>query len=137
MGGKDMKIEEERLDVLQNLEAAVARLYRIHPDMTDYAALRTYEALQREYSAEITGRSQQPASAEGVEADLLADVKAVCEWRLGRAPWPSDLGAAPAYEPLDVPTLVRCLKRLVKSVNKWTKHNGRQGYLDFMTQFVR
>jgi len=30
-------------------------------------------------------------------------------------------------EPIDVPTLVLCLKRLVKSVQKWNKHCGRQG----------
>ena len=56
-----MRIEEERQDVLQNIEFAVASLYRRHPDM----------------------------------------------------------------------------KRLVKSVDKWSKHNGRQGYLSFMTQFVQ
>lgn len=72
-----MRIEEERQDVLQNIEFAVARLYRLNPAMTDYAVLRTYESL------------------------------------------------------------VPCLKRLVKSVNKWTKHGGRQGYLNFMTQFVK
>jgi hypothetical protein len=132
-----MRIEEERVDVMQNLEAAVARLYRVHPDMTDYAVLRTYETLQQSYSAEVTGRTQKPAAVEGVEADLLGDVKAVCEWRLGRASLPPDQDDEPKCEPLDVPTLVRCLKRLVKSVNKWTKHYGRRGYLDFMTQFVR
>ena len=35
-----MRIEEERQDVLQNLEFAVARLYQMHPEMTDYAVLR-------------------------------------------------------------------------------------------------
>ena len=36
-----MKIEEERQDVLQNLEFAVARLYRRNPEMKDYAVLQS------------------------------------------------------------------------------------------------
>ncbi len=132
-----MRIEEERQDVLQNIEFAVARLYRLNPAMTDYAVLRTYESLVQLYSSEVTGGPAKAVTAEGVEADLLRDVKRMCEWRLGRAPLSPTEDEAPECEPLDVPTLALCLKRLVKSVNKWTKHGGRQGYLNFMTQFVK
>jgi hypothetical protein len=132
-----MRIEEDRLDVMQNLEFAVARAYQRHPEMTDYAVLRTYEALLQAYAAEVTGRTPKPASAEGLEAELLEQVKQMCEWRLGRGALSFDQDEAPECEPLDVPTLILCLKRLVKSVNKWTKHGGRKGYLDFMTQFIK
>ena len=132
-----MRIEEERLDVMQNLEFAVARAYERHPEMTDYVVLRTYEALLQAYSAEVTGRTPKPVTADGLDAELLRQVKQMCEWRLGRSNLSPVQDEAPECEPLDVPTLVLCLKRLVKSVNKWTKHRGRQGYLDFMTQFVK
>ena len=132
-----MSIEEERLDVLQNLEFVVARVYRQNPEMSDYAVLRTYEALLRAYSAEVTGRTPKPSTAEGVEAELLKQVKEVCEWRLGRVAQSSIQDQVPECEPLDVPTLTRCLKRLVRSVTKWTKHRGRQGYLSFITQFIQ
>jgi len=104
--------------------------------MTDYAVLRTYEALVRVYAAEVTSRTVQPVDASGVEADLLRNVRAVCEWRLGRQWMPAAQDDAPECEPINVPTLVLCLKRLVKSVQKWNKHGGRQGYLTYMTQFV-
>jgi hypothetical protein len=132
-----MRIEEERLDVMQNLEFAVARAYDRHPEMTDYVVLRTYEALLQAYSAEVTGRTPKPVTADGLDAELLRQVKQMCEWRLGRSTLSPVQDEAPECESLDVPTLVLCLKRLVKSVNKWTKHRGRQGYLDFMTQFVK
>jgi hypothetical protein len=132
-----MRIEEERQDVLQNIEFAVARLHRLNPAMTDYAVLRTYEALVQLYSAEVTGRPAKAVTAEGVEAVLLRDVKQMCEWRLGRAPLSPTGDGPPECEPLDVRALVLCLRRLVKSVNKWTKRGGRQGYLNFMTQFIR
>jgi len=122
---------------MQNLEFPVARLYRRHPELTDYAVLRTYEALLQAYSAEVTLRQPKPVVAEGLEAELLRDIKQVCEWQLGRGSLLPSQDEAPECEPLDVPTLVLCLKRLVKSVNKWTTHRGRQGYLTFMTQFVK
>ena len=88
------------------------------------------------YSAEATGRAAKPIEASGLEAELLRDVRAMCEWRLGRSKMPFPQGDIPVGEPIDVPTLVLCLKRLVKSVKKWNAHYGRQGYLTFMTQFV-
>ena len=131
-----MRIEEQHEDVLQNIEFAVATMYRRHPALTDYAVLRTYEALVQLYSAESTGRQPKPISTNGVEAELLGDVKQMCEWRLGRASLSNaDNGSSPE-KVIDVSTLVLCLKRLVKSVNKWTKEGGRQGYLQFMSQFV-
>jgi hypothetical protein len=132
-----MPIEEDRHDVLQNIEFVVASLYRRHPELTDHAVLRTYEALIQLYSAEATGRPAKPAANSGLEADLLRDVRGMCDWRLGREALPSAHGGTPMDDPLDVPTLVLCLKRLLKSVQKWNKRGGRQGYLNFMTPFLQ
>jgi hypothetical protein len=132
-----MKIEEEYQDILQNIEVTVANLYRRHSELTDHAVLRTYEALVQAYSAEVTGRTARQMEPSGLEAELLRNARAMCEWRLGRGEMPSTQGGAPQCDPLDVPNLVLCLKRLAKSVQKWNKHGGRQGYLSFMTQFVR
>jgi hypothetical protein len=132
-----MSIEQERMDVMQNLEFAVAVVYQRNSTMTDYAVVRTYEALLQAYSAEVDGRPAKPFVAEGAEAELFQRVRQMCEWRLGRATISTIFDEAPDCEPLDVPTLIRCLKRLVRSVNKWTKHGGRQGYLNFMAKFIK
>jgi len=133
-----MSIEEEYPDVLQNIEFRVIRLYRAHPEMTDYAVLRIYEALAQLYSAEMTGRPPKPIEAEGLEAELFEGVKQMCELRLGRASLPADLDVEEGteFEPIEVETLVRCLKRLVNSVSHWTRLGGRQGYLNFVSEFV-
>jgi hypothetical protein len=136
-GAGNMRIEEEYQDVLQNIEFAVANIYRSHPDMTDYAVLRVYEALVQCYAAEAAGRTPKPVTGDELEALLFRNVKYICEWRLGRDTLTSDEEQAPHREPIDVPTLLLCLKRLVRSVDKWTRHGGRQGYLRFMTQFFR
>lgn len=105
-----MRIEEEHQDILQNIEFAVARLYRRNPEMTDYAVQRTYEALVQAYTAEITGRARKPTDPSGLEAELLRDVRSMCEWRLGRREMPVMQGDAPKCKPIDVPTLVLCPK---------------------------
>jgi hypothetical protein len=131
-----VQIEEERLDVMQNLEYTVASVFERNPEMTDYAVLRTYEALLQAYSDEIKGRTPRPCFAEGHEAELMDQLRSMCEWRLGRSDIAMEDIHAPECEPLDVPTLVLCLKRLVKSVKMWTRKGGRQGYLKFMSGFV-
>jgi hypothetical protein len=41
-----------------------------------------------------------------------------------------------APEPKTVDEIMLCLKRILKSATRWNKEAGRQGYLDFITQFV-
>jgi hypothetical protein len=134
-----MRIEEEHLDVLQNIESVVARTYRLNRQMTDYDALRVYEALIKAYTAEQSGREAKPGYQSELEARLFDDIHSICEWRLGHGAMPgADEDVTPGgIQTIDAQTLIVCLKRLVKSVNRWNKHGGRQGYLDFMTQFVR
>lgn len=134
-----MSIEEEYTDVLQNIESVVARFYRKHPPMTDYAVLRTYEAVIDAYTAEKIDRQLRVRPRPGLEQELFEAVKMICEWRLGRAPSNSQgpgISEHP-FEPIDIDTLLACLKRLRKSVQKWNKQSGRQGYLDFMSQFIK
>jgi hypothetical protein len=90
-----MRIKEKQQDVLQNIEFAVSALYKSNPEMTDYAVLLIYEALVRLYEAEVAGRTVQSVDVSGVEADLLRNVRAVCEWRLGRQPMPVAEDEAP------------------------------------------
>jgi hypothetical protein len=132
-----MRIEEEYTDVMQNLEYPVAEAYRELPEMTDYTALRVYEALVEIYSAERAGRAVRPLPLDELEQELLVRVRKISEWRLGRVPLPDDRGK-PVYDdkPLPLDTLILCLKRLVKSVNTWTRRSGRQGYLKFVSPFV-
>jgi hypothetical protein len=131
-----MRIEDEYQDVLQNIEFAVANVYRQHPEMTDYAVLTVYETLTGQYSAELNGRNAKSATLSAIEAKLLQAVTDMCEWRMGRAIPPGGVDRDTACTALDVATMILCLKRLVKSVQKWNKQGGRQGYLDFMSPYV-
>jgi hypothetical protein len=132
-----MRVEEEYLDVLQNIEFAVVSFYRAHRDLSDGGVMRVYEALIDRYFAEGSGREPRDFGLSDQEQELLESAGAMCQWRLGResiAP-AGKLGEPPP--PIDREALLRCLKRLLKSATKWNRDGGQQGYLDFVSQYVR
>jgi len=129
-----MKWTDEDLAVLQNLEFSVAQIWRAHPEMTDYAALRAYEAAFKVYRDQLRGHVPKPPALTGLDATTFEAVTAMCEFRLGRRAGPSgELGAVP---PVPLEKLVRCLRELARSVERHTLMGGRQGYLTFIDKFL-
>lgn len=129
-----MKWTDDNLDILQNLEFSIAEVWRAHPEMTDYAALRAYEAAFQHYRAEHRGGTPKPAGLSRLDLAAFDAVKAICEFRLGRAPCPAPGPAT--VPPIPLEKLLDCLRELRKSVERHTKHGGRQGYLTFIDQFL-
>ncbi len=134
-----MAVEEEYLDVLQNIEFAIVSTYRDHPEMVDAHVIRVLEAVIGSYRAERAGHTPEEFSAAPVEADLYRAIRNMCEWRLGRIR-EEDVeadrqGLAP--EPIKVEEIALCLKRILKSVQRWHKSGGQRGYLTFIVQYVR
>ena len=129
-----MKWADDELDVLQNLEFSVVEIWRAHREMSDYAALHAYEAAFQFYRAELRGHPPKPHALSGLEAEVFEAVKAMCEFRLGRAS-----GAVEGPEkiaPVPLERIVDCLRELSKSVARHTKQSGRQGYLNFIDRFL-
>jgi hypothetical protein len=132
------RFEERYEDILQNIEFGIVQVYHSHPEMTDWEVLTAVEALIRAYNAEAKGRQATPASLVPLAQEVYESVKMMCEWRLGRETPFRDEG-----EPVDIPVepisldeIVACLKRVRKSINRWTRTGGRQGYLTFVSQFI-
>jgi hypothetical protein len=128
-----MDLFEKYQDVLQNIEFAIVSIYRENLEMTDYAVMRSLEAIINHYSAEKTGKRPRNYSLDETEKEIFRQVQSVCEWRLGR---PSSFGM-PGITPISLDEIIQCLKRILKSVEKWNKHEGIQGYLRFVSQYVR
>ena len=129
-----MNVEEEFEDVLQNIEFAVVSTFREHPDLLDFDVERVYETLIKEYARPARGTS--PTFPTEARAALYARVKHICDWRLGRGEIGDTKSRMPAPEPITPEEMVACLKRLRRSVNMWTKRGGRQGYLEFVGDFI-
>jgi len=128
--------QDENLDVLQNLEFAVVEVWRKHPEMTDYVAQRAYEAARQYYRAELRGLPPKPPALTGLDASAFDEVKAICEFRLGRAAGPPAEEDAPVT-PIGLEVLIECLQELGKSVERHTRNGGRQGYLNFIHGFLK
>jgi hypothetical protein len=125
---------EKNLDVLQNIEFAIIQVYRADRSLIDIDAKDAIDALVRHYHAEEEQRTP-PVNRLGDKAQrVFGSVQRMCEWRRGRAPAP-DGDPLPAAA-IEISELVECLRRIQKSIPIWSKKRGRQGYLDFVIEFL-
>jgi hypothetical protein len=131
-----MNIEDDYPDVLQNIESAVMSVYREHGVMTDYDVDKALVDLVQTYRNETVGKA--PVKPGGDLSILVYEqVASMCNWRLGRTPLFNENGKpGPLAEPLSSETIVLCLKKVRKSLEMWTKEAGRQGYLNYISQFL-
>src|SRR5258706_1190580 len=93
-----MKWTDDKLDVLQNLEFSVAQTWRAHQEMSDYAALRAYEAAFQMYRAELRSHPPKPSGLSGLDETTFKNFKAMCEFGLWRE-------ACPVSCVEDIPTI--------------------------------
>ena len=125
--------EDKYLDVLQNIEMAIVSVYREHDDLLDYDVDKVLNLLWKEYRNEQINKTT-PMPILNANAQLVYNqVRAMCEWRLGRTEMTGTKGAVRLkLEPISVDEIMECLKRIRKSVDLWNKQGGRQGYLYFI-----
>lgn len=132
-------LEEDYLDVLQNIEAAIIVVYQEQPELFDCEVDKALSALISVYKAEERGRAAAVDRCTGLSLLVLDSLRSVCDWRLGRATLEAeeekDEGVSP--EPLSTDEVIACLKRVRKSVQTWTRQNGRRGYLEFINSFIQ
>lgn len=134
-----MKVEEKYLDVLQNIESGIVSVYRQDTELLDYEVLDAIQALTRYYRAEEEHLNPPRLRLSERGQRVFDSVKTMCEWRLGREKLVNqnkeqlDVG----IRPITVSEIIVCLKYIHKSVQRWNKQGGRQGYLRFVTQFIR
>ena len=135
-----MGFEQEHMDVLQNIEAAIVREFRADSSILDLNADDAVSALVRLYEAEQQQRTPSQLRLSDRSRKIFDAVHPIMEWRLGRAAGPLPVDEHPEMdEPLKPKTLaeiIACLKTIRKSIGRWTKVGGRQGYLSFVAQYV-
>jgi hypothetical protein len=135
------RFEDEYMDVLQNIEFGIVRVYQDHPEMTDWDALNAIDALIRMYQAQARKRDVPALPLAPLVQKVFDSGQTMCEWRLGRSSATfKDKQGKPLNIPMRTITLdemLACLKRIRHSIEFWNKKGGRQGYLKFVSQFVR
>ena len=113
-------------------------MYRDHLELSDWDALNGIEALLREYQAEAKGRQAPSPSLAPLAQEVYGSVKPMCEWRLGRETFVDNVGKPMDFSPESITRdeIIACLKRVRKSINRWNRRGGRQGYLAFIDQYI-
>jgi hypothetical protein len=132
----NMKAEDANQDVLQNIECVIADLYKSDRSLSDYNVMSALEALIDSYIVEIKGYTTKTHKLSPPEQTLCEKIKEVCEWRLGRG----SLELATEKSLIEagdktVEVIIRCIRKILKSVKYWNHEGGRQGYLNFIVNF--
>lgn len=128
---------EQFVDVLQNIESAIYSVYEAVPDLLDLDVIDALDALVRRYAAEQDGRTPPKLRLSERAADVFETAELMCEWRLGRAALNDDDSGAviPPDQANSVRDVLICLKRIRKSAYLWNEQGGRQGYLEYISEF--
>lgn len=134
-----MDVEKDYLDVLQNIEFAIVSGHQRQPALVDFDVDAALNALIAHYQAQAQGRSARQPNLNERAKQVYEAVQAMCDWRLGdETRLSADMKRrGPRPEPVTTDVIVACLKRIRKSVERWNKEGGRQGYLTFVERFVR
>ena len=127
--------DEIHLSLLQNIEFSIVQVYRAERSLLDVDAKAAVDALVRYYHAEEEGRTPPSIKLGELGQRVFLSVQRMCEWRLGRGPFPGD-ESEKAESKIPLSELVKSLREIQKSIPRWTQRNGRQGYLDFVSPYV-
>lgn len=128
-----MTFEEQFEDELRNLEISIVEVFHDHPSMSDFDVLRALEAVINRYVAEQRQRTPRTFPLRGVDKIVYEELVATSELLLGRDP-PKE---ASGIDALSLDENIQCLKRIEKSVQRWNKQGGNQGYLRFVSQYIQ
>jgi hypothetical protein len=123
--------DEKNLDVLQNIEFGIILVYRDHPSLLDMDVKDAIDTLVRHYHAEEEQRRPPAPGLSDLAQRVFVSVRSMCEWRLGRS-----TGPATPPSPIPISELVEALRKIQKSIRRWSSVGGRQGYLNFVKQYL-
>jgi hypothetical protein len=128
---------EQFYDVLQNIEYAILCVYENETALLDFDVIDALDALIRRYVAEEGSRTPPQVRLSKQATEVFQAAQRMCEWRLGRTSLNDgdDDTAIPAGQRNNLADILLCLKRIRKSAHIWTGQAGRQGYLNYISDF--
>ncbi|NCQ17348.1 MAG: hypothetical protein COZ80_11745 [Ignavibacteria bacterium CG_4_8_14_3_um_filter_37_9] len=127
-------MDEKYLDVLQNIEFGIVSVYQKQNDLKDYEVMNALDALIDNYRFEIRGYTPKEYPLTDKEILVFKEVREMCEFRLGRKNL-DETGLA-ILEQKTTEEILSCLRKIRKSVERWNSRGGKQGYLNFVKEYV-
>ena len=102
-----MKVQEKFENELKALESSIVGVFRAEPSLLDSQVARAVESMVNILKSRVKGKPLDAAINEILSLN----------------------------SELSNNELLECLKVIGKSISKWTKQFGRQGYLNFVNQY--
>lgn len=134
-----MSFEEEYVAIIYDIESNIVAIYQERPNLLDAHIETAIDYLIRVYNSEAQGRQSPRKSIRGAASEVADQLQALCELHLGRAV-AEDIEGQPMK--LEIPQrtaedISTSLKKIKSSVKVWSKQQGRQGYLNYVTEFIK
>lgn len=126
-----MTFEEKYLAQLYNLEFAIMTEYKMNSQLTDYDVSFALEALIEFYKAEANNRISRKFNLSESSERIFIFVETAGDLLIGKTHIENEENKFTDIR-ITINELIDCLKKLKKSVERWTKIGGRQGYLEFV-----
>ncbi len=129
---------DKLLSLMQSLEMNLSNHYSEQPQLTDYDVSDAFDALVRYYKLKLDNHSFTPNLKERSK-EVFEMLQTIADAFLGSGRFPKDSDAPLVPENMEsysVEEVLSCFKRLQSSLKLWTKEGGRQGYLNYISQFV-
>ena len=119
-----MKVQEKFENELKALESSIVGVFRAEPNLLDSQVARAVESMVNILKSRVKGKPAQKLNLDGLDLRVFSALDAAINEILS------------LNSELSNNELLECLKVIGKSISKWTKQFGRQGYLNFVNQFV-
>ncbi|RLV57897.1 hypothetical protein D5018_20145 [Parashewanella curva] len=120
-----MKFEEQFIVELQAIESSIVGVYRKNAETYDSQVERALSAVVKDLKAKQKNTTIQPnSSLSGNDFQLYSAITNACQTLSDSDP------------ELSLEDLLNCCKAVKKSVKRWNKEYGRQGYITFISRFV-
>lgn len=130
-----MTFEEKYLEQLYNLELAIMAEYKMNNQLTDYDVSFALEALIEFYKAEAGNRISRKFNLSESSEKVLIFMETAGDLLIGKTHLNNEEGKI-SDKLISIEELIDCLKKIKKSVERWTKIGGRQGYLEFVRRHM-
>ena len=130
-----MNVVNDYLDILQNIEFAIAAVYRARPELRDPDVIMALDKLIMQYTREKKNLPALPVALPEKSMAVFQAIQDICEFRITRN-GAAEVTNEAGMTRLPLRLMILCLDRLLKSANTWHKRDGHRGYLGFVSQFV-
>jgi uncharacterized protein YoxC len=133
-----MKSSSDQINFIYNFERMIVGKYQEVPDLLDAQVATAIDYLIRVYNAESEERDAPRKIIRGMASEMSSQLRSICELHLGRAEMEDIEGKSIDIKitKLTAQEVVDSLKKINSSIKVWTKQKGRQGYLNYVTDFI-